>query len=279
MPISGAAASAAYCGELEEIFDDGTNNNYGEWKIKSRFKLRSWDLWKYIEGPESEPPVIPALAETVARRGSSTDDSGHTKTLHVQGSSAEEHKQKTEESGGEPWMAANNLALAKIVCAVPGAQMHLVEDAKYAKQAWESLRSYYQPGGVFRAQAIRSNIVTYRCTPDMDVARWLNDMQGLYSSLRDVDTMGFSDQAFALAILDNMPRDDGWFGLVSNWQTEFLLRESGPVNLAEVITAIREECWWRNRDNCQTYLSSARADADRKKAQKCSRAPYNASPC
>jgi hypothetical protein len=119
--------------------------------------------------------------------------------------------------------------------------------------------------------------MTFCCTPDMDVAQWLNDMQRLYSSLRDADTEGFSDHAFARAILNNMPRDDDWRGLVSKWRIEFLFGAFCPASSTEVINAIREECWWRNRDNPQTYIFSARAGADRKKAQKRFRTPDDAS--
>ena len=41
--------------------DNGTNNNYKEWKIKSYHKFLEWDLWKYIKGPTSKPFVIPPL--------------------------------------------------------------------------------------------------------------------------------------------------------------------------------------------------------------------------
>ena len=40
--------------ELPKIIDDGTNNNYGEWKMKSYYKLKEWGLLKYIE--RRQPP-------------------------------------------------------------------------------------------------------------------------------------------------------------------------------------------------------------------------------
>ena len=49
--------------ELLKLFDDRNNNNYGKWKTKSYHKLREWDLLKYIEGPTSDPPVIPPIRE------------------------------------------------------------------------------------------------------------------------------------------------------------------------------------------------------------------------
>jgi hypothetical protein len=266
MLISGGAASAAYCGKLEEILDDGIDNNYGAWKIRSRLTLGTWDLWKYIEGPESEPPDIPALRE--AGTFSGYDASGQMRTVYVEGNSAE-HKQKTEEA--EPWMAANNLALAKIVCAVPGAQIYLVDDARYAKQAWESLRSFYQPRNSLIARRVRHQIKTFCCTSDSDVALWLTDMQRLYGTLYLLDEESLSDRNFALAILDNMPLQ--WHSFVSDLRTKVQDSKDDPPitpHSIEVINAIRHECWLRNQNNPQpdAHVSSARAGADGKKSQK-----------
>jgi hypothetical protein len=134
------ANDSVHRSELPKIVDDGTNNNYGEWVTKLYHKLRSWDLWKYIEGPESVPPIIPALHDTVTHHG--VDDDGCLRTIHVPGNLAE-HEQKTKDA--EPWMTANNLALSKIVNAVPAHQLHLVKCTLYAKQAWQSQCSVYQP--------------------------------------------------------------------------------------------------------------------------------------
>ncbi|KAF8485951.1 hypothetical protein DFH94DRAFT_608312, partial [Russula ochroleuca] len=203
-------------------------NNYGEWKIKSYFMLRNWDLWKYIEGPESAPPiVIPALretAETVTHHG--IDDSGCMQTIYVAGNHAE-REQKTEES--KPWMDANNFALSMIVNAVPSSQIHLVENAIHAKQAWQSLHSVYRPINSLRAARIESDIKAYRCpsdtdTADTDMAQWLNGMQRLYNSLRVYDTGAerVSERHFVLTLLDNMlqDRDGSWRFFASDLRTK-----------------------------------------------------------
>ena len=52
--------------------------------------------------------------------------------------------------------------------------------------------------------------MAYRCQYDMNVAKWLNDMQHLYNSLCDLDTDRMSDRDFVLAILDLMLQDEGW---------------------------------------------------------------------
>jgi len=272
MPIS-----AAYCGELDEIFDDGTSNNYGEWKIKSRFALRSWDLWKYIEGPESEPPDVPAIRETVT----GPDASGQIITIYLEGNNAGP-QQRTEEAA--PWMVGNNLALAKIVRAVPSSQLHLVEDAKYAKEAWQNLCSDYQQRNSYLATRIKHQILASRCTSDMDVAQWLGDMQRLYGALYLMDNKSLDDQSFALNILVSMPHDESWSVFLSGWRAQVRQRECGPapnpiINSTELINSIRDECWFRNRNN-PDYIArffSARVEADKKKAQKRSRAPDAAS--
>ena len=155
--------------DLPKLIDDGNDNNYGEWKIKSYYMLRAWDLWKYIEGPESAPPIIPALRETVTHCGIGV--SGCKQTFYVDGNHAE-YQQKAQES--KPWMDANDLALTTIVNAVPSLQIHVVENAIYAKQAWESLRSVYQPINSRRAARIEHEIKTYLCPSgaDADMAKW-----------------------------------------------------------------------------------------------------------
>jgi gag-polypeptide of LTR copia-type len=105
-------------------------------------------------------------------------------------------------------MTGNNTALSKIIAAVPGHQLHLVKRVRYAKQAWDSLRSVYQPRKSHRASTIKGQIMAYRCLPDMNIATWLNDMQRLYNSLCDLDTESMADRTFALAILNLMPQDD-----------------------------------------------------------------------
>jgi hypothetical protein len=96
-------------GELPKIVDDGANNNYDEWETKSYHKLRSWDLWKYIDGPESTPFITLVTCNTSGRVRTRIDEKSAEKI-----------------DASKLWTAANNLALSKIVSAVPGTQIHLV---------------------------------------------------------------------------------------------------------------------------------------------------------
>ena len=161
--------------ELPKIIDNGTNNNYREWKIKSYHKLLEWDLWKYIEGPTSEPPVIPPLRETVTYHGVNPD--GNESTIIQQGYLAN-HQQAVENA--RPLDDRQQPPLSHAIAAtLPSQQMHQIERVKYAKQVWENLRSIYQPCNTLRAATIKGQIMTYRCQPNMNVAQWLNDMQCL----------------------------------------------------------------------------------------------------
>jgi hypothetical protein len=44
---------------LPKLLDNGSDNNYGEWEIKASRTLSLLNLWKYIEGPDSSPSVLP----------------------------------------------------------------------------------------------------------------------------------------------------------------------------------------------------------------------------
>jgi hypothetical protein len=256
--------------DLPKLLDDGTDNNYGEWETKSYHKLLEWDLWKYIEGPTSEPPAIPPLRETVTHHG--LDPNGNPSTVIQQGNNAE-HQQALENA--RPWMIGNNTTMSRIVAAVPGGQLYLIKPSKYAKQAWEILRSVYQPRNSLRAATIKGQNMSYRCQSDMNVAKWLSDMQRQYASLCDLDTTRMTDHDFALAILDLMPQNDSWRNFVSDLRTKVrnLEAEQRHVDSSTFVIAIRNEHWYRHRDDFQTnfQIFSARLDAQKRAAQKRSR--------
>ena len=257
--------------ELPKLIDDGTDNNYGEWKTKSYHKFREWDLLKYIEGPTSEPPIIPPLRETVTYHG--VDDAGQLSTTHILGN-ANEHQQAL--TAAEPWIFGNNIALSRIVTALPSHQLHLVHSAKYAKQAWDSLRSVYQPRNSLRAATIKGQIMTYRCTADMNITKWLTDMQRLYNSLCDLDTERMSDRDFALAILDLMPQEDSWRSFVSDLRTKVREQDAQglPIDSITFTSAIRDEDWhhhWDDHSNASQVFSTRYDALKRSSIQKRSR--------
>jgi hypothetical protein len=83
------------------------NNNYGEWETKSYHKLHEWNLFKYIEGPLLEPPIIPPLCQEITYHG--LDEDGHPSTVCTPDNLAE-HQKATKDT--EPWLLRNNTALA-----------------------------------------------------------------------------------------------------------------------------------------------------------------------
>jgi hypothetical protein len=89
--------------QLPKIVDNGTYNNFREWEAQSYHKLCEWDLLKYIEGPESQPPIIPTLHCTIAHCGVSDD--GNMATFHISGNEDEDEQALTDIT---PWMTGNN---------------------------------------------------------------------------------------------------------------------------------------------------------------------------
>ena len=77
----------------------------------------------------------------------------------------------------EPWHTGNELALGCIYNALLDQSLHLLLGITHAKDAWECLRSNYQPQNSARAAAVKGQIMTYCCMTDINVAKWLTDMQ------------------------------------------------------------------------------------------------------
>ena len=207
---------AAQRSQLPKLVDDGHNNNYGEWETKAYHILRSWDLIKYIEGPTSTPPEIPELRLPESYNG--MNDENELTTIHIRGNQ-EEYDLAVAEA--LPWTTGNNLCLSKIVNAIPNIQLHLVRRSTYAKEAWDSLKAFYQPGNSLRAATLKADITGYRCQTGMNIATWINDMQRLYDTLYGTAPDAMSDSAFALAIIDNLPQEDNaWRGFISELRTK-----------------------------------------------------------
>jgi hypothetical protein len=257
--------------ELPQIVDNGTDNNFGEWQMKASIMFQTWDLWKYIEGPDSEPPAIPPYRETKTVTGPDKDD--NITTIYFKGNEVE-HRQKVEES--KPWTTGNALALSKILKATPIRQLRYIKGIQYAKQAWEILREIYLSHNAIRTSSIHNDIVSNRCTPDMDVAMWLNEMQQLYDVLSAMDETNLTDRNFTLTIINNMPKTESWRVIVAGYRNTIAQydKDGIPVKSSEFITKIRDENWFHNKDNPQssTYVFATRASAE-KKAQKRPRPP------
>ena len=120
--------------KLTKLTDDGRVNNYAEFEYKAMLKMKAYDQWKYIEGPESEPPPIPELRK--ARKIKGRDDNGREVTVTVPGNEIEVEEAKKQAG---PWKLGNAKALSLIVEAIPQSKIHLIKRCVFAKQAWEML--------------------------------------------------------------------------------------------------------------------------------------------
>jgi hypothetical protein len=69
--------------------------------------------------------------------------------------------------------------------------------------------------------AIKGQIMTYHCTLDMNMAKWLTNMQCLYTTLCGIEIKCMTDHEFTLAILDLMPQDSIWMSFVFRLQDKF----------------------------------------------------------
>lgn len=271
-----AASDNARHEELPPLIDDGIHNNFGEWQLKTNLLFRTWDLWKCIEGPDSNPPIIPEYREPRSTTG--PDKDGIARTIYFEGN-ADEYRQKVEES--KPWAKDNALALSKILKAIPMRQLRYVKDTPYAKEAWRTLREIYLPCNSIRIDSIKSDIMGHRCTPDMDVALWLNEMQKFYDILCSMSETSLSDRDFTSAILNNMPKTESWRVIVASYRSTIQQyeRDGIPIKSSEFISKIRDENWFYNKDNPQSsaYVFTTRADAN-KKGPKRTRAPETSGP-
>ncbi len=232
------------CAELPKLLDNGTNNNYGSWKNQAYYKLQEWGLWKYIEGPRSQPPTIPTLHLIAAYHG--LDNGGHITT----------NKEEYEVAvvAAKPWYAENELALDCVYNALLDQSLHLLLDNTYAKDAWECLCSNYQSQNSVRVVVIKGQIMTYHCMPDMNVAKWLTDMQHLYTTLCGIEIECMMDHKFALAILDLMPQDTAWMSFVSGLQDKLHDADSQKTmfHLVTLISCIWDKYWCWHKDNNKT---------------------------
>ena len=119
--------------KLKELTDDGVTNSYNEFIHKGKLELQAMGYWKYIEGTQSAPPVIPQLKRTQKIRG--PDETGTAHTIVITGNEIEVQKAIDD---AVPWREGDLKALNAIIQAMPGTKLHLVQSAKTAKEAWES---------------------------------------------------------------------------------------------------------------------------------------------
>jgi LTR polyprotein gag-polypeptide-like protein len=182
-------------------------------------------------------------------------------TTHVPGNEVE---YKAVVTSAKPWHSGNELALGRIYNALLDQSLHLLLGITYAKNAWECLHSNYQPQNSVRAAVIKGQIMTYHCTANMNMAKWLIDMQHLYITLCSIEVECMTDCKFALAILDLMPHNNIWVGFVSGLQDKLHDADSqrAPFQSVMLISCIWDEywCWHKDDKKNQSTVFSARFD-------------------
>ena len=133
--------------------EDGTNN-FNEFKQKSKLELDAAGYWKYIDGPEYNPPVIPELKLSQEVQG--LDGTGNMVTITIPENEAVVIAAKTE---AESWLAADKKAHAIVVKAVPVKKLYVVHDYKSAHDAWVALKNEYEPANALTAITIKQQII------------------------------------------------------------------------------------------------------------------------
>ncbi|KAJ3830787.1 hypothetical protein F5878DRAFT_668372 [Lentinula raphanica] len=184
--------------------EDGSNN-YNEFKRKSVFELDAAGYWKFIDGPDYNPPQIPTLQPTQEMRG--LDLAGNPTTIRIPGNEAEVQAARDK---AKIWLDGDKKALAIIAKAVPVEKLHVLEDCTSAHTAWKALKSEYEPTNTLSALTIMQQIIGNQCKPDDDPVAWLDVMIRLYSRLRDADPKMMPDWDFAKHLITLMTQNDSW---------------------------------------------------------------------
>ncbi|KAJ7728574.1 hypothetical protein DFH07DRAFT_707963, partial [Mycena maculata] len=178
-------------------------NNYGEFRQKSVFDLDAAGYWKYVGGPEYNPPSIPELRPSQRVQG--MDSTGTVITVTVPGNEA---VVAAAQKQAEAWLAADKKAHAIIVKAVPVWKLHVVRDCKSAHDAWVALKNEYEPANALTAMTIKQQIIGYQCGTLDDPVHWCEVMVQLYQKLRDADPNMMPDTEFAKHLVTLMTPSD-----------------------------------------------------------------------
>ncbi|KAK6974661.1 hypothetical protein R3P38DRAFT_2583712, partial [Favolaschia claudopus] len=192
---------------------DGSNN-YAEFRAKAKYKLDAAGYWKYVDGDDYKPPVIPKLVVSATYTGA--DANGNQTTITTPGNEVDVNVAK---KSAEAWLAQDKKALAIIVEAVPGTKLYVVEDCKSAHDAWIALKETYEPSNALMAVTLKGQISSFVCGARNPVA-WRVEMLEKYQRLRRADPSMMPDHEFAKCLITNMSQSDKW-----QFCRDFLLEE------------------------------------------------------
>ena len=242
--------------KLKELTDDGVTNSYNEFSHKGKLELQAMGYWKFIEGTQSAPPVIPQLKRTQKIKG--PDETGTARTIVITGNEMEVQKAMDD---AVPWREGDLKALNAIIQAMPGTKLHLVQSAKTAKEAWESLKAEYRSVNTMRAARLKSYILGYKFVDGYKMANWRDDMQRMYQELRDVDDTALPDDEFARHLVTMMPISDRWRYLHSELSNKVRGAAPGTLRSSEILWKLRDEDEGIQASNDEpSVLMTARAE-------------------
>lgn len=250
--------------ELLKLRDEGDTNNYGEFETKAKLKLLDLDLWKYIQGPLSIPPVIPAL---VKKRDIEAPDAhtGVKRTVTIEGNEAEVD---AAVKAAAPWKKGDLRARRLITEAVPQTKISIIRHAATAREVWLALREEYRPINALRAQRLHQTIMSHKCEPGSDVGQWIDTIRALYADLVDQDPTRMSDYTFARIIADLVPVDDTWRSVARSIRDDMDKAEvlGRAWSSSRVIQRIKEEDWMLNGSRLQRTTEVLHVGNDRKRS-------------
>ncbi|KAJ7368984.1 hypothetical protein DFH08DRAFT_677106, partial [Mycena albidolilacea] len=220
------------------VEDEDGSNNYSEFRQKATLDLDAAGYWKYVAGPDYNPPIIPDLMPSMQVQG--LDAAGNLANFTMPGNEAAVNVAK---KNAEAWLLADKKAHALIVKAVPSARLYLVRDCKSAHDAWTALKSEYEPSNALTAITIKQQIIAHQCDANEDPVNWRQVMIQLYGKLRDADPFMMPDIEFAKHLVTLMSPSDKWRYCRDSLREKVRQGDAmqNPVSSAYVISRLKQE--------------------------------------
>ncbi|KAJ7610847.1 hypothetical protein FB45DRAFT_761221, partial [Roridomyces roridus] len=191
--------------KLTAITEEDGVTNYNEFKYKSELDLNAAGYWRYVDGPDYNPPVIPKLKHTQQVQG--VDATGAAATITIPGNEA---AVAAAEQQAHAWLDGDKKALAIIARAVPSAKLYVVKDCKSAHEAWKALKNEYEPANAIAAVTIKQQILSFQCGAHDNPVEWRQTIVQLYQKLRDTDPLMMPDNEFAKHLVTLMTTSEAW---------------------------------------------------------------------
>nr|GAT60467.1 predicted protein [Mycena chlorophos] len=224
--------------KLTPIRDEDGVNNYAEFRLKARYELDAAGYWKYIDGPEYKPPVIPDLKPTTTAEGLNSVGV-MTKVTVVGNEKAVEAAIKSAET----WTAGDKKAQAVLIRAVPAGKLWVVRKCLTAHDVWMALKNEYEPAGALTAVMIKEQILNNRCQPGDDPVLWRTSMIELHQALDEADPTAMPDAEFAKHLVHQMTSDAEWRFCRDQLRAEIRDAEAkgSPMTSTMVVNRLRAE--------------------------------------